>query len=179
MSPPINRQILLRRRPEAIPQAEDFEIRESPAPTPGEGEILVRNVFLSVEPAMRGWVSAVANYADPVPLGGVMRAFTVGRVATSRHPDFAAGDGVTGMLGWQDYAVSDGTGIRRIDHDLPISTAVGVLGLNGITAYLGLTEAGRPRAGETVVVSTAAGAVGSCVGQVAKILGCRTVGIGR
>ncbi len=128
---------------------------------------------------MRGWVSAVANYSQPVALGAVMRAITVGRVETSRHPDFETGDFVTGMFGWQDYAL---IGAKEIDRkiastDLPISTALGVLGLNGLTAYFGLLEVGQPRAGETVVVSTAAGSVGSCVGQIAKIKGSRTVGI--
>ena len=127
---------------------------------------------------MRGWVSAVANYAEPVPLNGVMRSFAVGEVVASRHPDFEVGARVTGMFGWQEYAVSDGAGVRHVrERDLPLSLFLGVLGLNGITAYFGLLETGAPKAGETVVVSTAAGAVGSCVGQIAKIKGCRTVGI--
>jgi NADPH-dependent curcumin reductase CurA len=128
---------------------------------------------------MRGWVSEVANYSEPVGLGTVMRAFTVGRVVTSRHSDFQPGEFVTGMFGWQDYALVAAEQIQRkvTATDLPISTSLGVLGLNGITAYFGLLEIGQPQAGETVAVSTAAGAVGSCVGQIAKLKGCRTVGI--
>lgn len=179
MSERVNRQVRLKARPPGIPQAEHFEIVEAPIPEPAEGQVLVRNVFLSVEPAMRGWVSSVANYAQPVPIGGVMRSFTVGRVAASRHPDFREGDFVTGLFGWQDYAAVDVSSIQRriAETGLPVSTALGVLGLNGLTAYFGLLELGQPKANETVVVSTAAGAVGSCVGQIAKIKGCRTVGI--
>jgi len=128
---------------------------------------------------MRGWVSTVPNYSEPVPIGGVMRSFAVGRVVASRHPGFNRGDVVTGLFGWQDYAAVDASSVQRriTETDLPLSTALGVLGLNGLTAYFGLLEIGQPKAGETVVVSTAAGAVGSCVGQIAKIKGCRTVGI--
>jgi NADPH-dependent curcumin reductase CurA len=175
----INRQVRLKSRPAGIPQQEHFEIVEVPVPNLNEGQVLVRNIYLSVEPAMRGWVSAAANYLDAVPLGAVMRAFTVGRVEESRHPEFRVGEVVTGMLGWQDYAAVDTKEIQRkiTDTDLPMSTSLGVLGLNGLTAYFALLEVGQPKAGETVVVSTAAGAVGSCVGQIAKIKGCRTVGI--
>ena len=175
----VNRQVTLKSRPSGIPQAEHFEIVETPVPAPSAGEILVRNIYLSVEPAMRGWVSSVANYSEPVALGAVMRALAVGRVDESRNPDFRIGDYVTGMFGWQDYAIVDAQDVHRkvADSDLPISTSLGVLGLNGLTAYFGLLEVGQPKAGESVVVSTAAGAVGSCVGQIAKIKGCRTVGI--
>lgn len=174
-----NRQVILKSRPSGIPQAEHFEIVEAPVPNPVDGQVLVRNIYLSVEPAMRGWVSAIANYSEPVALGSIMRSLAVGRVEESRHPDFAPGDYVTGMFGWQDYAVVDVREIqRKVDGSgLPISTSLGVLGLNGLTAYFGLLDIGQPRAGETVVVSTAAGAVGSCVGQIAKVKGCRTVGI--
>ena len=176
--PMMNRQVLLRSRPAGIPQAENFELAEAPVPALADGQFLVRNHYLGVEPAMRGWVSAVANYSEPVPLGGVMRSFAVGEVAESRHPDFKPGDRVTGAFGWQDYAISDGAEVRPIrERDLPLSLFLGVLGLNGITAYFGLLDVGQPKAGETVVVSTAAGAVGSCVGQIAKLKGCRTVGI--
>src|SRR5215831_11836856 len=128
---------------------------------------------------MRGWVSAVANYSTPVGIGEVMRAFSAGTVVASRHPDYREGDAVMGMLGWQEYAVSDGSTITRKvkERDLPISLSLGVLGLNGITAYFGLLDVGQPKPGDTVVVSTAAGAVGSCVGQIAKLAGCHTVGI--
>ncbi len=174
----MNRQVRLKSRPDGIPHAENFELAEAAVPPLAEGQLLVRNHYLGVEPAMRGWVSAVANYSEPVPLGGVMRSFSVGEVAESRHRGFKAGDRATGMLGWQDYAVTDGTGVRRIaQRDLPLSLFLGVLGLNGLTAYFGLLDVGQPRAGETIVVSTAAGAVGSCVGQIAKLSGCRTVGI--
>jgi len=176
---PVNRRVILKSRPNGIPQAEHFEIAEAPVPELSERQFLVRNEFLSVEPAMRGWVSAVANYADPVGIGETMRSFSAGTVIASRHPRFAEGDRVMGMLGWQDYAISDGSDITRkvIEADLPLSLSLGVLGLNGVTAYFGLLEAGAPRAGDTVVVSTAAGAVGSAVGQIAKLMGCRTVGI--
>jgi NADPH-dependent curcumin reductase CurA len=175
----INRQVRLKSRPAGIPQQEHFEIVEVPVPNLNEGQVLVRNIYLSVEPAMRGWVSAAAQSVDAVPRGAVMRAFTVGRVEESRHPEFRVGEVVTGMLGWQDYAAVDAKEIQRkiTDTDLPMSTSLGVLGLNGLTAYFALLEVGQPKAGETVVVSTAAGAVGSCVGQIAKIKGCRTVGI--
>ena len=174
-----NRQVRLKSRPSGIPQAEHFEIVEAPIPEPADGQVLVRNIYLSVEPAMRGWVSAIANYSEPVALGAVMRSFAVGRVDASRHPDFHPGDYVTGMFGWQDYAVVEGKAIQRkvLRTGLPISTSLGVLGINGLTAYLALLEIGQPKPGETVVVSTAAGAVGSCVGQIAKIKGCRSVGI--
>ncbi len=175
----VNRQVRLRARPDGIPQAEHFELVEAAMPAPAEGEVLVRNSFLSVEPAMRGWVSAVANYSEPVALGAVMRSLAAGTVVESRHPDWRPGDRVTGMFGWQDFAAVRPSAIQRkvVDDDLPLSAALGVLGLNGLTAYFGLLDAGQPRAGETVVVSTAAGAVGSCVGQIARIEGCRTVGI--
>ena len=179
MNPAVNRQVRLKARPSGIPQAEHFEIVELPVQEPAEGQILVRNLYLSVEPAMRGWVSSVGNYSDPVPVGGVMRAFTVGRVSVSRNAEYRVGEFVSGMFGWQDYATVDGAAVdRRITDDgLPVSTALGVLGLNGLTAYFALLELGQPKANETVLVSTAAGAVGSCVGQIAKIKGCRTVGI--
>jgi hypothetical protein len=175
----VNRQVRLKSRPADIPQAEHFEIVNSPVPYLGDNEVLVRNIYLSVEPAMRGWVSDVANYSEPIPLGTVMRALAVGRVEASRHSDFKPGEYVTGMFGWQDYAAVEMKVIQRkvTETDLPISTSLGVLGLNGLTAYFGLQEIGQPKTGETVVVSTAAGAVGSCVGQIAKIKGCRTVGI--
>jgi NADPH-dependent curcumin reductase CurA len=174
-----SRQVRLRARPHGIPQADHFEIVVEPLPPLGDGQILVRNEYLSVEPAMRGWVAASANYLAPVGIGEVMRAFAAGRVIASRHPDYAEGDAVMGMLGWQDFAVSDGSTITRkvVETDLPLSLSLGLLGLNGVTAYFGLLEVGQPRPGDTVVVSTAAGAVGSAVGQIARLMGCRTVGI--
>lgn len=177
--PRTNAQVLLKSRPHGIPQAEHFELVQTPLPALNAGEFLVRNAFLSVEPAMRGWVNAAANYSDPVAVGGVMRSFAAGVVVASRHAGYAEGDQVMGMLGWQHYAVSDGSTIRRkvLEHDLSLSLSLGVLGINGVTAYFALTEIGEPRPGDTVVVSTAAGSVGSAVGQIAKIAGCRTVGI--
>ena len=175
----VNRQVRLKSRPSGIPRAEHFEIVAAPVPDLSDGQVLVRNVYLSVDPAMRGWVSAVANYSDPVAVGAVMRSLAVGRVEESRLSGLVPGDYVTGMFGWQDFAVVGAEAIERkvAGSGLPISTSLGVLGLNGLTAYFALLEIGRPKAGETVVVSTAAGAVGSCVGQIAKIKGCRTVGI--
>lgn len=175
----MNRQVRLKTRPSGIPQAEHFEIVEEPVPELVDGEVLVRNLFLSVEPAMRGWVSLVANYADPVAIGAVMRSLAAGRVVASRDAGFQVGDLVTGWLGWQDYACVKPQAIqgKLVKSDLPISTSLGVLGLNGLTAYFGLLDIGRPMPGQTVVVSTAAGSVGSCVGQIAKIKGCRAVGI--
>ena len=175
----VSRQVRLKSRPSGIPQAEHFEIVEVPVPEPSDGQVLVRNIYLSVDPAMRGWVGAAANYSDPVAVGAVMRSLAVGRVEESRNSDFHPGDYLTGMFGWQDYAVVDAGAIERKvgGSGVPVSTSLGVLGLNGLTAYFALLDIGQPQAGETVVVSTAAGAVGSCVGQIAKIKGCRTVGI--
>ncbi|MCW0206788.1 MAG: NADP-dependent oxidoreductase [Achromobacter sp.] len=175
----VNRQVVLKERPLGIPQAAHFDIRTAPVPELKEGEVLVRNLYLSVDPAMRGWVNAAANYSDPVAIGEVMRSFAAGRVVASRNPRYPEGCLVMGMLGWQDYAVTDGRAIRRrvLETDLPLSLSLGVLGLNGVTAYFALNACGEPRAGQTVVVSTAAGAVGSVAGQLARHLGCRAVGI--
>lgn len=179
MTPTRNRQVRLRARPDGIPQAEHFELVDAPVPELRDGQFLVRNDFLSVDPAMRGWVSAVANYSQPVGIGEVMRSFAAGEVVASRHAGYAVGERVMGMLGWQEYAASDGGSITRKvrETELSLSTSLGILGLNGVTAYFALLEVGQPRAGDTVVVSTAAGAVGATVGQLAKLAGCRTVGI--
>ncbi len=175
----INRQVRLKSRPQGIPQAEQFELVEAPLPELRDHQILVRNIYLSIDPAMRGWVSTEANYLEPVPLGGVMRSLATGRIEASRHPDFEPGEYVLGMFGWQDYAAVAASAIQRkiTETDLPLSTSLGILGFNGLTAYFGLLETGQPEAGETVVVSTASGSVGSCTGQIANIKGCRTVGI--
>ncbi|MCW5747481.1 MAG: NADP-dependent oxidoreductase [Alphaproteobacteria bacterium] len=173
-----NRRVVLAARPVGIPQAAHFALDTAPVPDPADGQILVRNRYLSVDPAMRGWVNAAANYAPPVPVGDVMRAFAAGEVVASASDRFRVGDLVTGMFGWQRYAVVDEQSARAVaDRDLPLSTSLGILGLNGVTAYWGLLGVGMPKAGDTVVVSTAAGAVGSAVGQIARLKGCRTVGI--
>lgn len=179
MTPQVNRQVRLKARPNGIPQSSHFEIVATALPEIADRQFLVSNEYLSVEPAMRGWVAATANYSTPVGIGEVMRAFSAGTVIASRHPGYAEGDSVMGMLGWQEYAISDGSAITRKvkEEDLPLSLSLGILGLNGVTAYFGLFDLGTPRPGDTVVVSTAAGAVGSAVGQLAKLTGCRTVGL--
>ncbi|MEN8821395.1 MAG: NADP-dependent oxidoreductase [Abyssibacter sp.] len=173
-----NRQYLLKSRPVGMVGAEHFEFAESPAPAPGEGELLVRNLYISLDPAMRGWLNEGKSYVPPVGIGEVMRAMSVARVVASSHPKFAEGDVVSGIFGVQDYAVSDGKGVVKVDPSLaPLPRYLGTLGMPGMTAYFGLLEIGKPAAGETVVVSGATGAVGQVVGQVAKIKGCRVVGI--
>jgi NADPH-dependent curcumin reductase CurA len=174
-----NRQVWLKSRPGGIPQADDFAIRASPVPTPAEGEFVVRNSYLSVDPAMRGWIADKSTYWPRIEVGDTMRAFAVGEVVASRHADYTVGEQVMGIFGWQDYAsVRPQQVMRKVrERDLPLSLSLGVLGLNGLTAYFGLLDVCRPRPGETVVVSTAAGAVGSAVGQIARIKGCRVVGI--
>jgi NADPH:quinone reductase len=175
---PANRQILLAAHPAGPPRESDFRMVESPVPQPGDGEVLVRSLYLSVDPYMRGRMSGITTYAAGLQIGELMLGGAVGRVMESRDPRYRAGDVVEGMLGWQDYAVLPAQGLRRIDASAaPISTALYVLGMPGLTAYFGLLEIGRPRAGETVVVSGAGGAVGSLVGQIARIQGCRVVGI--
>ncbi|MFI4985914.1 MAG: NADP-dependent oxidoreductase [Alphaproteobacteria bacterium] len=172
----MNRQVLLTSRPKGEPSESDFTLVETPVPTPGEGELLVRALYLSLDPYMRGRISDRPSYARPVGIGEVMTGGVVGRVAASRHAQFHEGDIVEGRLGWQDFAVSRGKGLRKIDPALaPISTALGVLGMPGLTAYFAFLGIGQPKAGETVVVSAASGAVGGIVGQIAKIKGCRTV----
>jgi len=174
----VNRQILLKSRPEGAPSLDNFELAESPTPEPGEGEVLMRNVYLSLDPYMRGRMSAAKSYAKPAAIGQPMVGGTVGEIVRSRHPQYAAGDIVLGYGGWQDYALSNGAGLRKLDPAAaPVSTALGVLGMPGMTAYVGLLEIGQPKPGETVVVAAASGAVGSVVGQIAKIKGCRAVGI--
>ena len=174
----INRQIQLASRPMGAPTAANFHLATSPVPSAGPGQVLLRTVFLSLDPYMRGRMSDAASYAAPVAIGATMVGATVCRVETSQHADYAVGDWVLANTGWQDYALSDGTGLTKLDPKLaPPSYSLGVLGMPGFTAYMGLLDIGAPKAGETVVVAAATGAVGSVVGQIAKLKGCRVVGI--
>ncbi len=174
----MNRQILLRSRPFGMPKPSDFELVESPVPPLGEGEFLCRTIYLSLDPYMRGRIGGGASYAASVEPGQVIVGGTVSEVMESKHPGLATGDLVLGYDGWQAYAISRGVGVRKLDPEqAPISTALGVLGMPGMTAYIGLLDIAQPKPGETVVVSAAAGAVGSAVGQIAKLKGCRAVGI--
>src|SRR5882757_5020516 len=175
----VNQQVWLKSRPNGIPQAENFAIRDGDVPKIVSGELLIRNHFLSADPAMRGWIADSSNYWPQIQISETMRAFSVGEVIDSQNPKYAVGDRLMGIFGWQEYSASTDKYVmlKVKDAGLPLSLYLGVLGLNGLTAYFGLLEVGQPKAGETVIVSTAAGAVGSCVGQIAKLRGCRTVGI--
>jgi NADPH-dependent curcumin reductase CurA len=176
--PDINRQIVLRSRPVGAPTPDNFELKETPLPRPGAGEFLGRTIYLSLDPYMRGRMNDVRSYAPSVQIGQPMVGGTVSEVVDSNHPGFARGDIVANYNGWQAYSVSNGAGVRKVDPAQgPISTALGVLGMPGMTAYVGLLDIGQPKPAETVVVSAAAGAVGSVVGQIAKIKGGRAVGI--
>jgi NADPH-dependent curcumin reductase CurA len=178
MAADVNRQIVLKSRPGGSPGLDNFELVQSEAPEPGDGEVVMRTRWLSLDPYMRGRMSAAKSYAKPVDLGQTMVGGTVGEITASRHPTFAVGDIVLGYGGWQDYARSNGQGLRKLDAAAaPVTTALGVLGMPGMTAYAGLLEIGQPKPGETVAVAAASGAVGSVVGQVAKIKGCRAIGI--
>jgi NADPH-dependent curcumin reductase len=173
-----NAQWRLAARPVGLPKPSDWEYVEEPAPEPADGQILVELAYLSLDPAMRGWMNEARSYVPPVGIGEVMRAGGIGRVTESRHPSFTAGELVSGMFGVQRYALSDGQGVRTIDTSLaPAPVHLGVLGMTGLTAYFGLLDVGRPEPGQTVVVSGAAGAVGNVAGQIARIKGCRTIGI--
>jgi NADPH-dependent curcumin reductase CurA len=175
---PANRRVLLARRPHGVPQATDFSLDEAAIPEPGPNQFLVRNIYLSVDPAQRGWASAEASYSQPVPLGTPMRALAVGVVMRSNDPAVAEGEFLYGWFGWQDYAAVESSRIvARARDAVPLSAHAGLLGINGLTAYLGLTELARPVQGDTLLVSTAAGSVGSFVGQIGKLQGCRTIGL--
>ena len=173
-----NRQVRLGARPMGLPKPGDWKFTEEAVREPAEGEILDEVSHLSLDPAMRGWMNDAKSYIRPVAIDEVMRAGAAGKVIASKHPGFAVGDLVTGGFGVQQYAISDGKGVNKVDTRFaPITTYLGVLGMPGMTAYFGLLDIGKPQPGETVVVSGAAGAVGSVVGQIAKIKGCRAVGI--
>ena len=173
-----NRLYRLAARPNGAPKPTDWTWCEEPVLDPEEGQFLVAVRYISLDPAMRGWMNDARSYIRPVRIGEVMRALAAGHVVASRHPAFAEGDAVTGSFGVQAYAISDGQGVSKVDEGLaPLPVHLGTLGMTGLTAYFGLLEVGRPEAGQTVVVSGAAGAVGMVVAQIAKIIGCRVVGI--
>ena len=176
--PQTNRQVRLAARPSGLPRPGDWEFTSEAVPAPVPGEFVVEISHLSIDPAMRGWMSARPSYMPPVEIGAVMRAGAIGRIIASEHPGFAVGEHVYGTFGVQEYAVSDGRGVIKVDTsvaDLPVY--LGVLGMTGLTAYFALLDVGKPKEGDTVVVSGAAGAVGSVAGQIAKIKGCRVIGI--
>jgi NADPH-dependent curcumin reductase CurA len=176
----VNRQWLLKSRPTGMVEPSNFELHEAELPEPADGEFLVRNLYLSLDPAMRVWMVQAPSYIPPVGIGEVMRGACVGRVIESRHPDYDPGELVLGVFGWQDYAVSDGGGavpVTKVPDGVPPTMPLGVLGITSLTAYFGLKEIAKPRPGDTVTVSGAAGATGSVVGQLAKIWGCSVVGI--
>lgn len=175
----VNRRIVLNSRPVGIPTSENFRLEELVSPTPSDGQLLLRTLYLSLDPYMRGRMSDSPSYAAPVAIGGVMVGGTVSRVESSRHEDYRPGDLVLGYGGWQNYVLSDGTDLTRLDDQRAHpSLALGVLGMPGFTAYMGLLDIGRPRENDTIVVAAASGGVGSVVGQVARLLkGCRVVGI--
>lgn len=178
MSTRTNHQILLKSRPAGLPEIGNFELAQKPVREPGEGEVLLRTIYLSLDPYMRGRMSDAKSYAASTPLGAVMGGATVSQVVQSRVAGFEEGDIVLGYDGWQEYGISSGQELHKIDpSQAPISYYLGVLGMPGMTAYVGLLDIGQPQIGETVVVSAASGAVGSVVGQIARIKGCRAVGI--
>lgn len=178
MDAQMNQQIILVSRPKGMPTDENFAIVETPIPQPKEGEVLIQTLYLSVDPYMRGRMSDRKSYVPPYELNGVVGGGAVGRVLQSKSPSYREGDIVLGNYGWQRYAVASADQLQKVNPELaPITTALGVLGMPGLTAYFGLLDIGQPKEGETVVVSGAAGAVGMTVGQIAKIKGCRVVGI--
>jgi len=175
---PVNRRLLLAERPVGKPGLQHFRIERLPIPEPGPGEILLKTEYLSLDPYMRGRMNANAGYAAPVAIGGLMVGQTLSKVTASQHPDFAVGDRVVADAGWQDWLLSDGRGLRKLDPAMPQPTlALSALGMPGLTAYVGLLDIGQPKPGDTVVVAAATGPVGSAVGQIARLKGCRVVGI--
>ncbi len=174
----INRRIVLASRPTGAPTPDNFRLDKVPIPTPGKGEVLLRTVFLSLDPYMRGRMNDAPSYAPPVDVEAIMVGATVSRVVTSRHPDYAEGEWVLAYSGWQDYAISDGTGLIALGKaPAHPSYALGILGMPGFTAYMGLLDIGQPKAGETLVVAAATGPVGATVGQIGNLKGCRVVGV--
>lgn len=178
MSNQLNRQFLLAKRPTGMVGRDTFDYVEKPVGEPGEGQILVKNLYLSLDPAMRGWMNEGKSYIAPVGLGDVMRALGVGEVLASKHPDYAVGDHVNGALGVQDYFLGEPRGFYKVDPKrAPLPVYLSALGMTGMTAYFALLDVGAPKSGDTVVLSGAAGAVGSIAGQIAKLKGCRVIGI--
>ncbi|MDF9398551.1 NADP-dependent oxidoreductase [Vibrio sp. 1180_3] len=178
MTAQTNRRIVLASRPVGAPTAADFRLENVVKPTPAEGEVLLRSIYLSLDPYMRGRMSAAKSYADPVAIDDVMVGGTVCQVEVSNHPQFEQGEWVLAYTGWQDYALSDGQGLLKLGKNpTQPSYALGIMGMPGFTAYMGLLDIGQPKAGETVVVAAATGPVGATVGQIAKIKGCHVVGI--
>ena len=177
MTENLNRSLVLVSRPEGLVGDDNFEVRSGPVPTPGPGEVLIRVTWLSFDPTQRGWLLPGGTYKAPLELGEVMQAYAVGQVVESNNSKFKPGVHVQGMLSWQDWHVSDGTDLTIVPEGVEPKAMLGVYGTTGLTAYFGLTDVGQPVAGETVVVSGAAGATGSVAGQIAKILGCQTIGV--
>ena len=176
--PHLRRSVVLKRRPNGSPQQADFDIAEDVIPTPGPGEVVTRTVYLSIDPYQRGRLSGRASYAAPVQIGEVMTGESVGEVIASGDPAFQPGDTVAGARGWQSHSLTKAAHLVKVDgHAAPLSTYLGVLGMPGTTAYSGMTDIGQPKAGETVVISAASGAVGSVAGQLAKRAGARVIGI--
>lgn len=174
----MNKQLLLAKRPVGLPDEDTWNLVENPIPEVGEGQILVKQLYLSLDPAMRGWINEGKSYIEPVQVGEVMRALTVGRIVASKHPHFKEGHYVSGVGGAQLYSLNDGKGWFPVDPNLaPLPTYIGTLGITGLTAYFAFLDVGTPKEGDVVLISGAAGAVGSVVGQIAKIKGCKAVGI--
>jgi NADPH-dependent curcumin reductase CurA len=174
----VNRRIVLASRPVGAPVTENFRLEEAEKPTPAQGELLLRSVYLSLDPYMRGRMNDAKSYADPVAIDDVMVGGTVCQVEVSNHPDYQVGEWVLAFTGWQDYGISDGEGLIKMGmNPLHPSYALGVMGMPGFTAYMGLLDIGQPKAGDTLVVAAATGAVGSMVGQIGKLKGCRVIGV--